>query len=105
MGAGHYLVIQRWRPEFDSFDENFKRMAIWIKTPEGHVEYDEMFGFYVFIVFICIGPCTGRPTCTGSWLVWASFRFLFRLLCIGLLGCYHVRIFIASGPSWINVIL
>ncbi|KAF7833012.1 uncharacterized protein G2W53_015345 [Senna tora] len=28
----HYLVVQRWRPDFDPFEDNFNRLAVWVDT-------------------------------------------------------------------------
>ncbi|KAJ1428329.1 hypothetical protein SESBI_09060 [Sesbania bispinosa] len=36
---GHYLVIQRWKPEFLPFEEEFKRVSVWIRIPGLPIEY------------------------------------------------------------------
>ena len=35
----HYLVVQRWRPDFDLFDEEFRRLQVWVRIPGPHLEY------------------------------------------------------------------
>lgn len=37
--SGHYLVIQKWRPEFFPFEDKMKRVAVWIRIPMLPVEY------------------------------------------------------------------
>ncbi|XP_061361919.1 uncharacterized protein LOC133305695, partial [Gastrolobium bilobum] len=29
----HYVVVQRWRPFFDPYDESVKKMAVWVRIP------------------------------------------------------------------------
>ncbi|KAJ1403340.1 Zinc finger, CCHC-type [Sesbania bispinosa] len=36
---GHYLVMQRRRPEFQPFEEAFKRVSVWIRVPGLPIEY------------------------------------------------------------------
>ncbi|XP_061370937.1 uncharacterized protein LOC133313564 [Gastrolobium bilobum] len=31
--ADHYLIVQRWRPNLDPFDEKVKKLAVWIRIP------------------------------------------------------------------------
>ncbi|XP_061375494.1 uncharacterized protein LOC133317649 [Gastrolobium bilobum] len=31
--ADHYLIVQRWRPNFDPYDEGVRKMAVWIRMP------------------------------------------------------------------------
>ncbi|XP_061355918.1 uncharacterized protein LOC133300403 [Gastrolobium bilobum] len=31
--ADHYVVVQRWRPLFDPYDESFKKLAVWVRIP------------------------------------------------------------------------
>ncbi|XP_061337738.1 uncharacterized protein LOC133284682 [Gastrolobium bilobum] len=31
--ADHYVVVQRWRPLFDPYDESFKKLAVWLRIP------------------------------------------------------------------------
>ncbi|KAJ1410078.1 Ribonuclease H domain [Sesbania bispinosa] len=35
----HYLVIQKWRPEFFPFEDNLRRVAVWVRVPGLPVEY------------------------------------------------------------------
>ncbi|KAJ1425768.1 Ribonuclease H-like superfamily [Sesbania bispinosa] len=35
----HYLVVQRWRPEFFPFEDKLERVAVWIRIPGLPVEY------------------------------------------------------------------
>lgn len=37
----HYLTIQKWRPEFNQFENPIKRIAIWIRVPGLPIEYYE----------------------------------------------------------------
>lgn len=37
--ADHYLVIQRWRPEFDPSEDAFNKVAVWVRVPKLSVEY------------------------------------------------------------------
>lgn len=39
MIVGHYLVVQRWRPKFDPFDDNFKKLTIKVYVLELPTEY------------------------------------------------------------------
>ncbi|XP_061368698.1 uncharacterized protein LOC133311642 [Gastrolobium bilobum] len=29
----HYVVVQRWMPLFDPYDESFKKLAVWLRIP------------------------------------------------------------------------
>ncbi|XP_061346549.1 uncharacterized protein LOC133292187 [Gastrolobium bilobum] len=31
--ADHYLIVQRWRPNFDPYDDRMRKLAVWIKIP------------------------------------------------------------------------
>ncbi|XP_061363633.1 uncharacterized protein LOC133307191 [Gastrolobium bilobum] len=31
--ADHYLTVQRWRPLFNSYDDQLKKLAVWIRIP------------------------------------------------------------------------
>ncbi|XP_061374680.1 uncharacterized protein LOC133316898 [Gastrolobium bilobum] len=31
--ADHYLIVQRWRPNFDPYDDKVKKLAVWIRIP------------------------------------------------------------------------
>ncbi|XP_061357778.1 uncharacterized protein LOC133302072 [Gastrolobium bilobum] len=31
--ADHYLIVQRWRPNFDPHDEKVRKLAVWIRIP------------------------------------------------------------------------
>ncbi|KAF7822535.1 receptor-like protein EIX1 [Senna tora] len=35
----HYLVVQRWRPDFDPFEDKFNRIAVWVRVPGLPFEY------------------------------------------------------------------
>ncbi|KAJ1432901.1 hypothetical protein SESBI_06444 [Sesbania bispinosa] len=37
--SGHYLVMQRWQPEFNPFTDELKRVAVWIRIPGLPIEY------------------------------------------------------------------
>lgn len=39
MILGHYITIQRWKPEFRPFEESIKRVAAWIRIPNLPIEY------------------------------------------------------------------
>lgn len=39
--AEHYLVVQKWRPRFDPFDNSVGRMSIWARVPNIPIEYFE----------------------------------------------------------------
>lgn len=39
MIATHHLTVQRWKPNFDLFDDEVKRVAVWIKVLDLPVEY------------------------------------------------------------------
>lgn len=39
--AGHYLSIQKWKPDFDATSERIKKTAAWIRIPELSIEYFE----------------------------------------------------------------
>lgn len=39
MVAGHYLLCQRWRPEFNPFEDHVRRQAVWIRIPGLPIEY------------------------------------------------------------------
>lgn len=39
MILGHYLIVQRWKPEFRPFEESIKRIAAWIRIPDLPIEY------------------------------------------------------------------
>lgn len=41
MVAGHYLMCQRWKPEFKPFNEDVRKQAVWVRIPELPVEYYE----------------------------------------------------------------
>lgn len=50
----HYIVIQRWKPEFSPFEDELKRVAVWIRIPALPIEY------YDKRVLWKIGNCLGR---------------------------------------------
>ncbi|XP_061354924.1 uncharacterized protein LOC133299477 [Gastrolobium bilobum] len=31
--ADHYLIVQRWRPNFDPFDDRVRKLVVWIRIP------------------------------------------------------------------------
>lgn len=35
----HYLIMQRWRPKFFPFEDEFKRVAVWIRVLGLPIEY------------------------------------------------------------------
>ena len=35
----HYLVVQRWRPNFDPFKDNSHKIAIWARIPRLSIEF------------------------------------------------------------------
>lgn len=37
--AGHYLLVQSWKPNFDLFHEQIKKMAVWVRLPFLPFEY------------------------------------------------------------------
>lgn len=39
--AEHYLVVQRWRPGFNPYDNSVGKMAIWFRIPSLPIEYYE----------------------------------------------------------------
>ncbi|KAJ1418153.1 hypothetical protein SESBI_16112 [Sesbania bispinosa] len=39
MLAGHYLIIQKWQPNFFPFEDELKRVAVWIRIPGLPFEY------------------------------------------------------------------
>lgn len=39
--AGHYLSIQKWKPDFDAASERITITAAWIRIPELSIEYFE----------------------------------------------------------------
>ena len=39
MIAEHYLMVQRWRSEFDPFEADYKKLAVWVRIPGLHLEY------------------------------------------------------------------
>ncbi|KAJ1428917.1 hypothetical protein SESBI_08631 [Sesbania bispinosa] len=39
MIMGHYLVLQRWQPNFFPFQDELKRVAVWIRVPGLPMEY------------------------------------------------------------------
>lgn len=41
MVAGHYLMCQRWKPEFDADDDSAGRQAVWVRIPKLPIEYYE----------------------------------------------------------------
>ncbi|KAJ1392541.1 hypothetical protein SESBI_35774 [Sesbania bispinosa] len=36
---GHYLGVQRWKPEFLPYEDEFKRVSVWIRVPGLPIEY------------------------------------------------------------------
>ncbi|KAJ1443237.1 Zinc finger, CCHC-type [Sesbania bispinosa] len=50
----HYLVIQKWRPEFFPFEDDLKNVAVWIRIPCLPVEY------YDQLILKRIGDTLGR---------------------------------------------
>lgn len=54
MMLDHYLVVQRWRPEFRPFEDELKRVAVWIRIPGLPIEY------YDRKVLWRIGNCLGH---------------------------------------------
>lgn len=36
---GHYLTVQRWKPEIRPFEESIKRIAAWIRIQDLPIEY------------------------------------------------------------------
>lgn len=41
MVAGHYLLCQRWRPEFNPYEDKIRRQAVWVRIPGLPIEYYE----------------------------------------------------------------
>ncbi|KAJ1380290.1 Zinc finger, CCHC-type [Sesbania bispinosa] len=39
MILGHYLVIQKWHPEIFPFEDELRRVAVWIRIPSLPIEY------------------------------------------------------------------
>ena len=39
MITNHYLVVQRCKVEFDSFNDQVRKLIIWIRIPSLHLEY------------------------------------------------------------------
>lgn len=37
--AEHQLLVQRWRPNFDPFNDELKKVLVWIRVPRLPVEY------------------------------------------------------------------
>ncbi|XP_061371392.1 uncharacterized protein LOC133313981 [Gastrolobium bilobum] len=37
--VGHYVIVQRWRPFFDPYDETFKKLAVWMRIPRLPIEF------------------------------------------------------------------
>lgn len=35
----HYLIVQKWRPSFLPFEDDFKRVAVWVRIPWLLIEY------------------------------------------------------------------
>ncbi|XP_061374231.1 uncharacterized protein LOC133316490 [Gastrolobium bilobum] len=35
----HYVIVQRWRPMFDPYEEQFKRIAVWLRIPGLPLEF------------------------------------------------------------------
>ncbi|KAJ1422816.1 Zinc finger, CCHC-type [Sesbania bispinosa] len=36
---GHYLVVQRWEPEFLPYEDEFKKVSVWIRVPRLPIEF------------------------------------------------------------------
>ncbi|XP_061339920.1 uncharacterized protein LOC133286515 [Gastrolobium bilobum] len=36
--ADHYLIVQRWRPMFNPYDEDVRKLAIWMRIPSLPIE-------------------------------------------------------------------
>lgn len=41
MVAGHYLICQRWKPEFDAYEDDVGKQAVWVRIPRLPIEYYE----------------------------------------------------------------
>lgn len=41
MVAGHYLMCQRWKPEFDTSEASAGIQAVWVRIPKLPIEYYE----------------------------------------------------------------
>ncbi|KAJ1378330.1 Zinc finger, CCHC-type [Sesbania bispinosa] len=39
MIAGHYIVIQRWQPKFSPYEDDLRRVAVWVRVPGLPIEY------------------------------------------------------------------
>ncbi|KAJ1440032.1 hypothetical protein SESBI_02265 [Sesbania bispinosa] len=39
MIAGHYIVIQRWKPGFSPYANDLRRVALWVRVPGLPIEY------------------------------------------------------------------
>lgn len=50
---GHYLVVQRWQPEFVPSDIHIRRVAVWVRVPGLPIEY------YDHQILWRIGNCLG----------------------------------------------
>ena len=37
--ADHYLVVQRWRVNFDPFNDDIQKIAIWVQIPRLPIEF------------------------------------------------------------------
>lgn len=37
--AERYLTVQRWKPNSDPYDEEFRRITVWVKIPGLPIEY------------------------------------------------------------------
>lgn len=37
--AGHYLLCQRWKPEFNPYENHIRKQAVWIRVPGLPIEY------------------------------------------------------------------
>lgn len=54
MILGHYLIIQRWHPEFFPCEDELKRVAVWLRVPGLPIEY------YDKHILWGIGNCLGK---------------------------------------------
>lgn len=54
MVLGHYLIVQRWYPEFFPHEDELKRVTVWVRVPSLPIEY------YNKHILWRIGDCLGR---------------------------------------------
>lgn len=39
MVSSHYLLCQKWRPEFNPYQDNVWKQAVWVRIPGLPIEY------------------------------------------------------------------